>query len=309
MTENSNFVSQVDLAFEVIMGISIFFLIAITIVLIYFVIRYRKSRSPKATHIDGNNTLEVIWIVIPTLIVLLMFYYGWAGWHPQTEPPKDSMKIKSIARMWKFSFQYPNGRSTDTLIIPMNKAISLDLVSLDVIHSLYIPAFRIKKDMVPGKPTEMWFEAGNEGEFEVFCAEYCGLNHSYMLSTVKVLPQEEFNKWYNDTTSVEVLNKPVDSRIAGSAIIKQMGCVACHSTDGTNLIGPTFKDLYGSKTEIKGQGSVIADEDYIKESILDPGKKIVEGYNSGLMLSYKDQLTDEQINQIIDYLKTLSENE
>lgn len=309
MTENSNFVAQVDLAFAVILGISIFFLIAITAVLIYFVIRYRKSKNPTATHIEGSNTLEVIWIAIPTVIVLLMFYYGYAGWYRQEEPPADAMKIKSIARMWNFSFEYPNGRSTDTLIVPRNKPITLELIAVDVIHSLYIPAFRIKKDMVPGNNMEMWFEAGNNGEFDLYCAEYCGLNHSYMLTTVKVVDPDEFDTWYNDTTAIAQLNEPVNSRLAGAALAKKLGCIACHSSDGTNLIGPTFKDLYGSSREIKGQEAVIADDAYLHESIIDPGKKIVDGYNSGMMLSYRDQLSDEQIDQIIDYLKTLSKNE
>jgi cytochrome c oxidase subunit 2 len=312
MTDNSNFVAQVDAAFAFIMGISLFFLVAITAVLIYFVIRYRRSKNPTATQIEGSNTLEIVWTVIPTIIVLAMFYYGWAGWHKQEEPPADAMKIKSIARMWHFSFQYPNGRTTDTLYVPLNKPVALNLVAMDVIHSIYIPAFRLKKDMVPGDPKVMWFESGHVGNYDIYCAEYCGLNHSYMLSTVKVLPKIEFDKWYNDTTSVAQLNKPVDSRLAGLEIIKKIGCVACHSTDGVNLIGPTFKNLYKSQRQVMVKGtetSVVADEAYLKESILNPAAKVVKGFNNGLMLSYKDQLNDEQIDQIIAYFKTLSKQE
>ena len=168
----SNFVEQVDAAFVFIFGISLFFLFGITLVMVYFIIRYRKSKNAKATHIEGNNTLEIIWTVIPTILVMVMFYYGWSGWRFQKDAPDDAMSVKAIARMWSFSFQYENGKITDTLYVPKDKAVKLDLIAQDVLHSLYIPAFRLKQDMVPGKKDIVWFESGKEGEYEIFCAEY-----------------------------------------------------------------------------------------------------------------------------------------
>jgi len=309
MTETSNFVASVDKAFLFILGIAFFFLIAITVVMVYFVIRYHRSRNPQSTHIEGNNTLEVIWTVIPAILVLLMFYYGWAGWHTQEDPPADAMKVKSIARMWSFSYEYENGRMTDTLYVPLGRPVQLDLIALDVIHSYYIPAFRLKKDMVPGREMMMWFSAGQVGEYQAYCAEYCGLNHSYMLSTVKVIPASDFDKWYNDTTKVVAQSAVVDARAGGAGLVKKLGCVACHSLDGVNLVGPTFKGLYGSTRKVKGKGgevSVTADDAYLSESVLDPAAKVVDGFSAGVMLSYKDQLKEGDMEQIIAYLKSLS---
>jgi len=309
MTETSNFVASVDKAFIFILGIAFFFLIAITVVMVYFVIRYHRSRNPQSTHIEGNNTLEVIWTVIPAILVLLMFYYGWAGWHTQEDPPADAMKVKSIARMWSFSYEYENGRMTDTLYVPLGRPVQLDLIALDVIHSYYIPAFRLKKDMVPGREMMMWFSAGQVGEYQAYCAEYCGLNHSYMLSTVKVIPASDFDKWYNDTTKVVAQSAVVDARAGGAGLVKKLGCVACHSLDGVNLVGPTFKGLYGSTRKVKGKGgevSVTADDAYLAESVLDPASKVVDGFSAGIMLSYKDQLKEGDMEQIIAYLKSLS---
>jgi cytochrome c oxidase subunit 2 len=210
--------------------------------------------------------------------------------------------------MWQFTFEYPNGKVTDTLYVPKDQAVKLDLVALDVIHSLYIPAFRVKMDMVPGRDLNMWFKAQVEGEYDLYCAEYCGLNHSYMVSTVKVLSNEAFDKWYTDTTQIASSNQEVDARSAGGSLAKRLGCVACHSTDGVNLVGPTFKGLHGSQKTIAGKGgetTITVDDAYLIESILDPNAKIVKGFNAGLMLSYKDQLKDGEIEQLVEYLKSL----
>jgi cytochrome c oxidase subunit 2 len=173
MSGASNFVEGVDLAFTIILGASIFFLIAITIVMIYFVLRYRKSRNPEASQIHGNNRLEIIWTVIPTILVLVMFYYGWMGYKPMREVPDDAIPIKVYGQMWSWSYEYENGKISDKLVVPLDKAVKLDLISRDVLHSFYIPAFRIKEDVVPGYENYMWFIAQEEGTYDVFCAEYC----------------------------------------------------------------------------------------------------------------------------------------
>ena len=178
----SNFVEQVDLAFYIIIGISLILLIGITAVMIYFVIRYSKKRNPVATQIEGNNKLELIWTVIPTILVLLMFYYGWVGYQPMRDVPDDAMEVKAIGRMWSWTFEYDNGIKSDKLIVPHNKPVKLNLVSTDVVHSLYIPAFRIKEDVTPGINNYMWFKAQELGSYDVFCAQYCGTRHAYMIT-------------------------------------------------------------------------------------------------------------------------------
>jgi cytochrome c oxidase subunit 2 len=306
-TNASNFVTGVDKAFVFIMGVSFIFLIGLTFTMLYFVFKYNRKKNPQATQIKGSTKLEIIWTVIPTILVLVMFYYGWAGWAPMRKAPDDSFNIQVTSRMWNFTFQYENGKKTDTLFVPMNKAVKLNLVSLDVIHSLYIPSFRVKEDVVPGREKFVWFIPQREGIYELFCTEYCGLNHSYMYNWVKVMPEADFNKWYVDTTKrVEVV---VDSPTAnGQRIMKNIGCFACHSVDGSKLVGPSFKGLYGhTATVITGgkEREVPVDDEYIKKSIYDPNADVVKGFNKGLMLSYTGQLSDDDIAQITEYLKTL----
>ncbi|MGF7140435.1 cytochrome c oxidase subunit II [Roseimarinus sediminis] len=305
----SNFVKGVDTAFVITFAISFFFLIAITATMIYFLFRYNKKKNPKATQIKGSTKLEIIWTVIPLILVLLMFYYGWAGWNPMRTAPKDAFVITAEARMWNFNFIYPNGKREKDLIIPINQPIKLDLVALDVIHSLYIPAFRVKEDMVPGREKMMWFTAQQIGEYDLFCAEYCGLNHSYMLSTVKVLSDSAFQSWYVDTTQVAASASGADPAQAGYDLMQQTGCFACHSVDGSKLVGPSYKGLFGSTRTVltpSGEKEVTADEEYIHRSIYYPNAEIVDGFNRGLMLPYKDQLSNDDIDLMIEYLKTLS---
>jgi len=301
MSGASNFVEGVDLAFTIILGASIFFLIAITILMIYFVIRYRKSKNPKASQIHGNNKLEIIWTVIPTILVLIMFYYGWMGYKPMREVPDDAIPITVYGQMWSWSYEYENGKISDKLVVPLNKAVRLDLVSRDVIHSFYIPAFRIKEDVVPGTDNYMWFIAQEEGSFNVFCAEYCGDRHAYMLSTVEVIPETEYLAWL-DRSDVPEGQHP------GLTILKQNACISCHSLDGSKLIGPSFQGIYGRTETVVEEGTdseITVDDDYIKSSINEPNLQVVKDYTPGLMISYKEQLSDEDLNQIIEYFKTL----
>jgi cytochrome c oxidase subunit II len=307
--EASNFVAEVDKAYIIIMGISLFFLVALTIIMIWFVYRYNEKRNKVPTPIPGSTRLEIVWTVIPTLLVLLMFYYGWIAYRPMRNPPPDAMVVTSVARMWSFSFQYENGKRSDKLILPVNKPVKINLLSVDVIHSLFIPAFRVKEDMVPGVEKFMWFTPTNLGTYDLFCAEYCGLQHSYMTSTVEVLSEEDFNAWYVDTTMVMAGEADMIGA-EGFAIMQINGCNACHSSDGSRLVGPSHLGVYGQpRMVLRGRDKieVVADEEYIKRSIYDPEYEIVEGYQKGLMQSYRDVLTDEDIQLIIEYLKGLNE--
>ncbi len=305
----SNLVKTTDNAFFLIIGISVIFLVGISATIIWFLIRYNKKKHPVAEQIHGSNTLEVIWTVIPLILVMIMFFYGWAGYAPARKAPKDAMRIVATARMWSWSFEYENGVKTDTLYVPMNQPVLLDLLSVDVVHSLYIPAFRVKEDLVPGRTNRMWFIPQKVGNYELFCAEYCGLSHSYMFTEVKVLERDEFDKWLTsqaDTT--RIIAAESNPGAAGRRLIEVNGCVACHSSDGSKLVGPSFKGLYEHEQKVMANGelkSVIADNDYIMKSIYEPDAEIVEGYRKGQMVSYKNQLTDQEVQQIIDYLKTI----
>jgi cytochrome c oxidase subunit II len=309
ITQASNFVKGVDTAFLVILGIAFFFLISLTIVMLIFIFKYNRKRNPKATQIEGSTTLEIVWTVIPFLITMLMFYYGWAGYKPMTKPPSDAMEVTVYGRMWNFMFEYENGKRTDTLYLPKDQPVKLNLVAMDVLHSLYIPAFRVKQDMVPGKENNfMWFEPQKVGTYELYCAEYCGLQHSYMYSYVKVLEDTAFQSWMVDTTLVATTD--IESATAtGRRIMQNIGCFACHSIDGTRLVGPTFKGIWGATHTVttgREKREVVVDEEYIIKSIYDPNADIVDGFNRGLMLSYEGQLSEEDIDYIIEYLKTLN---
>jgi cytochrome c oxidase subunit 2 len=307
----SNFVGGVNLAFLIILGVSILFLVALTVIMLVFIRKYRKEKHPKAVQNEGSNKLEALWTGIPLILVLVMFYFGWMGWKPMKHPPDDAMHIKAIARMWQFQFEYENGKFTDSLIVPLNEPVILDLVAMDVLHALYIPAFRVKEDMVPGRDKTMWFIPGSEGEYDLFCAEYCGQNHSYMTSGVRVIPKEQFDAWLADTSAVvPVVNVQASPAQQGFELLRKNGCIACHSSDGSRMVGPTFKGLWGETQTVttgREERQVTVDEDYVRKSIYDPGADVVEGYNSGLMQSYKDQVSEEDVGLIIEYLKTLNE--
>ncbi len=310
-SEASNFVSTFNTSFYLIAGISLVFLVSLTVLMLYFVFRYNRKKNKTATQIEGNNLLEIAWTVIPVLLSLIMFYYGWAGWKPMTRAPKDAINITSVARMWNFLFQYANGKESPDLIIPVNTPVKINLVSLDVIHSLFIPEFRIKSDMIPGREKSMWFMPEAKGEYDLFCAEYCGLRHSFMNAKVKVLTKEEFTAWYGDTSSVaRVSEEPLTPAAQGLAIMKNLGCIACHSSDGSRIVGPTYLNLYGSQQVVIRDGAeltVKVDDEYIKQRIIDPSYQIVKGYPRGIMQSYKGKVSDEDISKIIEYLKSLNE--
>jgi cytochrome c oxidase subunit 2 len=306
----SNYVSSFNTAFYFIAAISLLFLVGLTFTMLYFVFRYNSKKNKTATQIEGNTLLEIVWTVVPILLALAMFYFGWEGWKPMTSPPKDAMNITSVARMWSFSFTYDNGKQSPDLIVPVNTPVKINLVSLDVIHSLFIPAFRIKSDMVPGREKVMWFLPEREGDYDLFCAEYCGLRHSYMNAIVKVLSKEKFDTWYSDTSTVVKVVKESSPGAEGFAIMKTQGCIACHSSDGTKIVGPSYLKLFGSQQIVIRDGAevtVTVDEAYIKQMIINPNYQVVKGYPKGLMQSYKGKLTDDDVAKIIVYLKSLNE--
>jgi cytochrome c oxidase subunit II len=195
IAQASNFVHETNTTFFIFVAICAFFLLLITTMMVVFVIKYNRKRNKKAVNIHGSTALEITWTVIPTLIALVMFWLGWVGFKDLSDPPKDSMKVNVTAQMWRWSYKYANGVESDTLYVPINRDVELLLHSIDVDHAFYVPAFRIKRDCIPNRTNIEWFKAGQLGTYQVFCAEYCGLNHSYMYSAVKVLSADDFNKW------------------------------------------------------------------------------------------------------------------
>jgi len=307
----SNFVAGVDLAFLITLGVSIFFLIALTVIMLVFIRKYRKEKHPEAIQNEGSNKLEALWTAIPLVLVLVMFYFGWMGWRPMKNPPEEAMHVTAIARMWNFRFEYENGKFSDSLIVPINEPVILDLVALDVLHSLYIPAFRVKEDMVPGQDKVMWFIPGTPGEFDLFCTEYCGLQHSYMFTVVKVISKEEFDAWMTDTTAVTaVADTELSLADQGWEVLTRNACNTCHSSDGSKLIGPSYLGGWGgTRTVVSGREElqVAVDEAYIMRSIFDPDAEVVKGFNKSLMQPYEGMITEEEVKLIIEYLKALNE--
>ncbi len=196
LSDDSGFIKDVDGVFLFILAISLALLILITVLMVYFVIRYSRKRNPRPSNIESNIPLEILWTVIPTILVIGMFYYGWIGYERMKNIPADAMVIEVTARMWEWEFLYPNGVKTDTLYVPLGKAIQTNLTSADVNHSFFVPAFRLKKDVIPNKKNQAWFRADEVGSYDIACAEYCGLRHSYMYSKVVVMPEEDFDSWY-----------------------------------------------------------------------------------------------------------------
>jgi cytochrome c oxidase subunit 2 len=299
----SNFAQGVDNVFMFIVLISAVFLVGLTGTMIWFVIRYNHKRNPKPTQIKDNTLMEILWIVIPLIIVLAMFYYGYVVYKPMRNAPEDSMVVKATGQMWDWSFEYENGKVSYELFLPVGKPVKLLLYSPDVIHSFYIPAFRIKEDMVPGKENQMWFIPTALGSFDVLCAEYCGLRHSFMTTKAIIMPEEDFEKWL-----VEI--PPVTVESLGLKILRNNACVSCHSLDGTKLVGPTFQNLYGEPRQVLVGGkeiTMVADSAYIYDAIVDPDREIVKGYPTGQMRSYKNVIPHEDIGALIEFFRQRKE--
>ncbi|HEY7751320.1 MAG TPA: cytochrome c oxidase subunit II [Ignavibacteriaceae bacterium] len=191
----SSFVDSVDGAFLFTIIVSVFFLALNTGLMLYFVFKFNRKKNPKAVNVHSNATLEITWTVIPTILVLLMFWYGWVGYKEMVDIPENAFPIDVTAQMWKWQFKYENGRQTDSLYVPVNTPVKLTFHSNDVNHSFFIPKFRLKKDVFPNKNRVAWFIANETGEYDIACAEYCGMNHSYMYSKIFVMPEEEFKNW------------------------------------------------------------------------------------------------------------------
>lgn len=298
----SGMASSTDTLFDLIMWISIFFMVLITALLLGFVWKYRRRPGVKAERTATHQTsLELLWTVIPTILVVFIFYFGISAYIELRTPPADATEIQVTGQKWNWIFTYPNGSVSSDLHVPVDEPIRLVMRSEDVIHSLFIPAMRAKMDVVPGKYSKIWFVPSKEGQYQIFCTEYCGAGHSSMLSQLYVHSAEGYSKWLADEEEKSLNKSPV---ALGGDLYKSRGCAQCHSLDGSRGIGPTFKGLWGKTEHLEGGATVLVDENYIHESIIEPMAKIVAGY-APVMPTFKGKLKDREIHGLVEYIKTL----
>lgn len=298
---SGNAAATVNNVFLFLLIISVVLLISITATMVYFVFRYSRKNNPSPENIPSNMALEITWIVLPTILVLSMFYYGWSGFKVMRTVPENAMEVNVTGRQWSWQFEYANGKKSDELMVPAGKPVKLIITSADVNHSLFIPAFRIKEDAIPGKVNYLWFHPEKEGQFDLFCTEYCGTGHSSMVSKVIVMSSDKFSEWLN--TGAESAAAPPP----GLELLKDKGCLGCHTTDGTPRVGPTFKGIFGRQVTVITEGeerTITVDEAYLKRSILDPDEDVVKGFPD-IMPEQRDNLNEEEGEQIIQYLKGL----
>lgn len=289
----------VDPVFMFIVGACLVMLIGITVAMIWFVVRYHRSRAPQPTsQMEGSLWLEIVWTALPTLLVLAMFYYGWSGYLSLRSVPQGAMQVTATARMWSWSFQYENGKTGGKLYVPIGKPVQVNLESVDVLHGFYVPAFRVKRDVVPGMKNHVWFVATRPGSYDIFCSQYCGTSHSAMIATVEAVPREQFAAWLNEEKG--------GAEHPGLALMEKYGCLGCHSLDGSSKVGPTFKGLFGSKVAVTKGGMptvLLADDAFLRESILVPSATVVAGFPP-IMPATAD-LPEAELAALVDYLKEI----
>lgn len=298
---------EVDNLFYFILWICVIFFLIIAVAMVAFVIKYRHrpGHERAESSVTHSTALELTWTVIPTILVLMIFYFGFRGYMDMTVAPRDSYEIGVLGQTWSWSFTYPNGYTHGKeLHIPKGVPIRCVLTSQDVIHSLYLPHQRVKKDAVPGRYNRFWFTATEAGEFPIYCAEYCGTSHSEMLGKLIVHETvQDFNDWLEKSSDWEKAGIPP---IEAGKKFWEGRCKQCHSDDGSAGTGPSFKDLWGREEEMTDGTKIVVDENYVHESILNPQARIVKGFGN-VMPSFKGQLKDPRdINAIIAYLKSIS---
>jgi cytochrome c oxidase subunit II len=305
-TQASTLAANQDALFYFIYYLCFLFFVVIVGAMILFVVKGRHKndgRPVKTSANKGNHTLEVVWSVIPGILMVVIFGWGFKDWVKTVVPPGNAIEVRVTGQKWNWAFDYTSsGVQSAQLVVPEGQPVRLTMSSKDVIHSFYVPAFRVKRDVLPGRYTVMWFEATQRGEFAIECTEYCGTSHSNMLSKVRVVPQEEYDQWIADGGDLGGAGVPAAD--LGAKLYEAKGCNACHTLDGSAKIGPSFKGLYGREAKfVDGQGYK-ADDTYIRQSILEPQAHVVQGYPP-VMPSFQGQLNDKQIAALIEYMKTL----
>ncbi len=302
LPQASRFASDVDALVAFITWGSVILFVLITMISLYFLWKYRRIGAPTFTSpISHNNQLEITWTLIPTVLVFIIFFWGFKSYLDMRVIPANSMELKVTGKKWFWAIDYPNGtNSVNEMVLPVNKPVKLLLSSSDVIHSFYIPAFRTKMDAVPNRYTTMSFEPTMTGTFDIFCAEYCGKSHSGMIGKARVVTESEYAKWLEEAESGGKMS-PAEF---GSKLFTSKACATCHSNDGTANTGPTWKGIYGAKHKMADGSEVVVDENYLRQSMLEPNAKVVAGYQP-VMPTYQGVLKEKQIDALIAYIKTL----
>lgn len=307
---------RTDRVFLLVLLICAIILGLISFLTVSFLVRYGRIRHPGHANIEGNTLLEISWTAGSVLIALVMFYWGLGGYRQRIELPKDAMTVKVTGRQWQWTFEYGNGKKSTVLNLPLNKPVKFVINAEDVLHGFYIPAFRIKQDAVPGSTKTISVTPVKEGTYNVFCTQYCGVGHSFMYTTAVVEPEAVFNGWLQERAPAQaaMAPRPTATEEAEASLIKQgselystKGCSACHSIDGSRIIGPSWKGIYGSRVRVVTNGKereVAVDDEYIKRSELDPNYDMVVGYPA-VMPSQKGILTEAEITALTEYIKSL----
>jgi len=292
---------EVDALYFYISGVTVFFTLLISAVVLFFVIRYRRRNPFEIPRpIEGSMKLETLWSVIPLLIAMSIFVWGAKLYFAEYRPPQNALEVYVVGKQWMWKFQHATGqREINELHVPIGRKIKLIMTTEDVIHDVFVPAFRIKADVVPGKYTTEWFEATKPGRYHFFCAEYCGMNHSGMGGWVTVMEPTEFDNWLSGNANSE------SPATAGRQMFESLGCVTCHGANAEGGRGPALLGVFGGKVVLNNSQTIIADEAYVRESILNPQAKIVSGFGP-IMPSFQGLVNEEQLLDLVAYVKSLS---
>jgi cytochrome c oxidase subunit 2 len=299
----SSFAWKVDAVYIFIILVTGLVTLAVYAAIVAFVVKYkRRSDNEIPEQIEGNLPLEILWSVIPLGLVLIMFGWGAVLFFDLSTPPAEALNFSVVGKQWMWKVQHPSGkREINELHVPLGQPVKLTITSEDVLHSFYIPAFRTKMDAVPGRYTISWFEPSKPGEYHVFCAEYCGTNHSMMIGRVVVMEPSQYEQWLRNGGASSV-NTGETPEVAGSRLFQEQRCVTCHQTNG--IMAPVLQGLFGKEVKLADGQTAVVDEAYIRESILNPTAKVVAGYQPN-MPTFQGQVTEDAIMQLIAYIKSL----
>ena len=314
----STIAGGVDTVYFIMVGLSTLFATAVFVTIIFFAVRYRRQADvDRSRPVFESGRLEFAWSFIPLILGLAVFAYQAKMYFDLYRPPNEAMEIYVVGKQWMWYIQHPDGqREINELHVPVGQPVRLIMTSQDVIHSFFVPAFRIKQDVLPGRYTSIWFEPTEVGRFHLFCAEFCGTDHSNMIGSVVVMEPANYQEWLSQnigeaaplTAGEEAApaggqeEAGQSMAAAGEAIFNQLGCATCHQPAGG--IGPSLTGVAGEPVELESGEAVTADEDYLRESIINPHAKIVSGYNP-VMPTYEGQLSEEQLQQLVAYIKSL----